>query len=206
MNTELRMGTTSVTNRIHQSVVCWPSNRDGGSAGDSQEIPLIDSPEASNLPSVGEHRLEHHTYTLVDCAQQLTKREITMTETVIVLDRATVYLEKPATRHAALHVYTVQDDHWVLAFSSLQRLAAARGMCEWISLTGQDLMDNMPPQVNLGIDVQDDHSFFVPAALIAARAPSRGPCTGQYCHCPRTTTPLRRSPRRRGCLSPRPDS
>lgn len=112
--------------------------------------------------------------TLVDSAQQLGRAEIARVEAVRALARATVFLEQPRTKYASLQVYTIHGDQWVLAFSSLQRLAAARGMCEWISLTGEDLMDNMPPQVNLGIDIQDDHSFFVPAALIAARALSRG--------------------------------
>ena len=112
--------------------------------------------------------------TLVDSAQKLAHGEIALIQAIATLSNSTVFLEKPATNHAALQVFAVEGDHWVLAFSSLQRVAAARGMCEWISLTGQDLMDNMPPRVNLGIDVQDDHSFFVPAAVIAARALSRG--------------------------------
>ena len=111
---------------------------------------------------------------VVLAGQRLERGEIAPVEAVKVLDHASVFLEKPDTDHAALQTYSIKGDQWVLAFSSTSRLLAARGLCEYIALIGQDLMDNMPAGVNLGIDIQDRHSFFVPAGVIAARTLSRG--------------------------------
>ncbi|MGV9713115.1 hypothetical protein ACWDTI_20890 [Gordonia sp. NPDC003424] len=111
---------------------------------------------------------------VVDAGRLLAGEDISLVEAVRILGESTVFLQRPDTEFAQLNVLTVADEQWVLAFSALNRLVKAFGPSEWIALLGDDLMDNMPAGVNLGIDLQDDTSFFVPAPLIAARKYTNG--------------------------------
>ncbi|MEE4024437.1 hypothetical protein V1Y59_15230 [Gordonia sp. PKS22-38] len=110
---------------------------------------------------------------LLEAGRLLATGSTALVEAIRVLCCSTLFLERPRGRYANLNVYTVRGDEWVIAFSTLNRLVNALGPCQWIALTGRDLMDNMPPGVNLGIDIQDDHSFSVPSALIAAQTFTR---------------------------------
>ncbi|MGC5255378.1 hypothetical protein ACPXCG_03410 [Gordonia sp. DT218] len=107
---------------------------------------------------------------LAAAGRGLNAGSIVLIEAVRILDDCTVFLRRPESEYARLDVYTVRREQWVLGFSTKNRLVRVLGPCSWMALTGQDLMENMPPEANIGIDVQDDHGFFVPAALIAARS------------------------------------
>lgn len=63
---------------------------------------------------------------------------------------ATVFCEAPPT--PGLYAVPTPDGPVVPVFSDLAQLAAARGAVAWLSLTGQDLLDQLPPGLDLVLD------------------------------------------------------
>jgi hypothetical protein len=71
---------------------------------------------------------------------------------------ATVFCERPEC--PALLVSDLGErGSWTVAFSTLTRLAAYAGACDYVSTTGADLMDLIPPGVGLMVDPDDEHRF-----------------------------------------------
>jgi hypothetical protein len=48
---------------------------------------------------------------------------------------------------------------WTVAFSTIERLAAYAGECDYFSTSGADLLELIPPGVGLMVDPEDEHRF-----------------------------------------------
>jgi len=48
---------------------------------------------------------------------------------------------------------------WMVVFSTLERLARHAGECDYLSTTGADLLELVPPGIGLMVDPHDDHRF-----------------------------------------------
>lgn len=62
---------------------------------------------------------------------------------------------------------------WTLTFSSLERLAAHSGECDYLSTTGADLLDLVPFGVGVMVDPDDEHRFPVLTRMASAEAVSQ---------------------------------
>lgn len=52
-----------------------------------------------------------------------------------------------------------EKGRWVLAFSTEERFARAHGDASWVSLTGADLLGQLPPGVGVLLDVGSPHGL-----------------------------------------------
>lgn len=57
----------------------------------------------------------------------------------------------------------------VPVFTSLEQLALARGTVPWFSMTGADLLDQLPPGYDLVLDIAGPAPLRLRAAALAAR-------------------------------------
>jgi len=48
---------------------------------------------------------------------------------------------------------------WMVVFSTLERLARHAGECDYLSTTGADLLELVPPGIGLMVDPDDEHRF-----------------------------------------------
>jgi UDP-N-acetyl-D-mannosaminuronic acid transferase (WecB/TagA/CpsF family) len=48
---------------------------------------------------------------------------------------------------------------WMVVFSTLERLAAHSGECDYFATTGADLLELVPTGIGLMVDPDDDHRF-----------------------------------------------
>jgi hypothetical protein len=84
------------------------------------------------------------------------------------LDRTTIYTLRPKTARPGVLAVDVRDGgRWVVACTSLRGLtefAAARGetAVEWLSTTGADLIQQLPPRVGLLLEPGTDHAVALP--------------------------------------------
>lgn len=98
--------------------------------------------------------------------------------------RATVFARRPAERPGVMVSTLPGKGRWVLAFSTPQRLAAFGQDTPWMSLTGADLIDQLPVGIGVLLDVGESHGLPLlpqpdgPARFAGARLPTRTPRTG----------------------------
>jgi hypothetical protein len=100
----------------------------------------------------------------------------TVAQLVAVVDRTVLYAVRPEL--PGLLVFTAADDSWwLLAFSDitgLARFATSRcdvGPLDWISTTGADLIDQLPPHVGLVVDPGEGHAIALPPEWLARQRP-----------------------------------
>jgi hypothetical protein len=94
---------------------------------------------------------------------------------------ALVYAQRPE-QPALLVTDLGERGKWMAVFTTLERLAAHVGECDYFTTTGADLLELVPPGVGLMVDPDDAHRFPVlsriaPPELIArawAHAGERG--------------------------------
>lgn len=72
--------------------------------------------------------------------------------------KAIVYVRRPGNPGVFVTQVPGQG-RWTLAFSSLERLAAHAGGCEYVSMPGADLLGLVPAGVGVMVDPADEHRF-----------------------------------------------
>ena len=88
-----------------------------------------------------------------------------------VFRRATVYAERPP--NPGLMVVDVSErGRWAPVFSSLDRLAAHAGECDYQAMSGADLLELLPPATGVILDPRDEHRG--PAGWAAAGGLTHG--------------------------------
>lgn len=89
----------------------------------------------------------------------------------------TVVFARRPERPALLVADLGDQGRWMVAFSTVERLAAYAGECDYFSTSGADLLELIPPGVGLMVDPGDEHRFPVLARMappdVVARAWSR---------------------------------
>lgn len=100
---------------------------------------------------------------LPEVAGQVWARTKSASAFIRTFHRSTLYLQRPSGPNVQFLTYDMRDEgHWVLAFSSLNRLGRFAGECDWIALSGHDLLDNLPAETGVMIDIHDDHRLSLP--------------------------------------------
>lgn len=94
-------------------------------------------------------------------------------ELVDAFNGAIIYTQRP--ERPGLMLSTVPDaGEWAAVFSSLERLGRFAGACEWQSMTGADLLDQidtMAMPVSVMVDLQDAHAVaLTPDTVVEYRA------------------------------------
>jgi hypothetical protein len=69
-----------------------------------------------------------------------------------------VYAQRPE-RPALLVTDLGERGRWMVVFSTLKRLAAHAGECDYFATTGGDLLELVPPGVGLMVDPDDEHRY-----------------------------------------------
>lgn len=75
---------------------------------------------------------------------------------------STVYVERAPDRPGVMAVDLGERGIWTPAFSSLERLETHAGECDYLSLSGADLLTQLPPGVGVALDPHDDHAVALP--------------------------------------------
>ncbi len=75
---------------------------------------------------------------------------------------STVYVERAPNRPGVMAVDLGERGVWTPAFSSLERLETHVGECDYLSLSGADLLAQLPPGVGVVLDPRDDHTVALP--------------------------------------------
>lgn len=71
---------------------------------------------------------------------------------------AVVYVQRP--EQPRLWVADLGErGRWMVVFSTLERLARHAGACDYLSTTGADLLELVPPGTGLMVDPDDEHRF-----------------------------------------------
>lgn len=76
-----------------------------------------------------------------------------------IFAQATVYAQRTQDRPGIMVAELPGKGHWVLVFSTPERLARCIGDCTWLSTTGADLLEQLPFGLGVLLDIQDDHSL-----------------------------------------------
>ncbi|WP_408629968.1 SseB family protein [Amycolatopsis aidingensis] len=85
---------------------------------------------------------------------------------------ATVYCQRPVS--PGVLVSEVSDrGRWVLVFSTRERLGRFAGPCEWQAMSGADLLAQLPDDVGVMLDAQDEHAMPVLPAAVSQEQDSR---------------------------------
>jgi hypothetical protein len=71
---------------------------------------------------------------------------------------AMVYVQRPE-QPALLVTDLGERGRWMVVFSTLERLAAHAGECDYFATTGADLLELVPPGIGLMVDPDDEHRF-----------------------------------------------
>lgn len=71
---------------------------------------------------------------------------------------STVYAQRPE-RPGLMIADLAARGRWTVVFSSLERLAAYAGECEYLSTSGADLLELVPEGVGVLLDPADEHRF-----------------------------------------------
>lgn len=69
-----------------------------------------------------------------------------------------VFAQRPE-RPALLVTDLGARGRWMVAFSTIERLAAYAGECDYFSTTGADLLELISPGIGLMVDPEDEHRF-----------------------------------------------
>ena len=88
-----------------------------------------------------------------------------------VFHRATVHAERPPTP-GLMVVELGEHGYWAPVFSSLERLAAHAGECDYQAMSGADLLELLPPATGVILDPRDEHRG--PAGWAAAGGLTHG--------------------------------
>ncbi|WP_258342228.1 SseB family protein [Saccharopolyspora gregorii] len=72
---------------------------------------------------------------------------------------AALYVRRTQDRVGVMAAELPGKGRWVLAFSSLARLARHSGDVSWLSTTGADLLDQLPRGLGVLVDVDDPHGL-----------------------------------------------
>ncbi|MDA3646366.1 SseB family protein [Saccharopolyspora indica] len=70
--------------------------------------------------------------------------------------KAVVYAQRPE-KPGVFVTDTESQGRWTVAFTSLDRLAAHAGACDYISMPGAVFLELVPPGVGVMVDPDDDH-------------------------------------------------
>lgn len=73
--------------------------------------------------------------------------------------RATVFVQRLPDRPGVLASVLPGKGRWVLAFSTLQRLASHCGDAHWLSTSGADLLKQLPHGLGVLVDIGDEHGL-----------------------------------------------
>ncbi|WP_372667144.1 SseB family protein [Amycolatopsis kentuckyensis] len=71
---------------------------------------------------------------------------------------AMVYAQRPE-QPALLVTELGSRGRWTVVFSTLERLASHAGDCDFLTTTGADFLELVPPGVGLMVDPDDGHRF-----------------------------------------------
>lgn len=99
---------------------------------------------------------------------------------------ANVFVRRPE-QPGLLVMDLAERGRWMVAFSTLARLAAYEGECDYFATTGADLLELIPPGVGLMVDPDDQHRFPVLARMAPPDALARA--WAQVLTAGRTTAP-----------------
>lgn len=98
--------------------------------------------------------------------------------------RATVFVQRLPDRPGVVASVLPGKGRWVLAFSTLQRLANHCGDAQWLlSTTGADLLTQLPHGLGVLVDIGDEHGLPLlpqpsgPARFGGAKLPPRATVT-----------------------------
>ncbi|WP_243793887.1 SseB family protein [Saccharopolyspora gloriosae] len=85
--------------------------------------------------------------------------------------QATVYAQRSRSQRPGVIVSMLPDNsQWVLAFSTMERLAAFHKDVPWMCTTGEDLLEQLPPAIGVLFDVGEEHGLpLIPQPNGAAR-------------------------------------
>ncbi|MCA1702132.1 MAG: hypothetical protein LC808_02225 [Actinobacteria bacterium] len=84
--------------------------------------------------------------------------------------RATIYAQRAPDRPGVRAAALPGKGHWVLVFSTPERLARCLGDCAWLSTIGADLLEQLPVGLGVLLDIQDKHSLpLLPQSMGQAR-------------------------------------
>lgn len=72
---------------------------------------------------------------------------------------ATVYARRSTDAVGVIAANLGDKGRWVLAFSSEERFARSHGDAAWASMTGADLLAQLPPGVGVLLDLGSEHGL-----------------------------------------------
>lgn len=70
-----------------------------------------------------------------------------------------VFVQRPSDRVGVMTAELPGKGRWVLAFSTLPRLANYAGDVQWLATTGADLLEQLPSGLGVLFDVEDAHGL-----------------------------------------------
>lgn len=95
---------------------------------------------------------------LVIIAKQVLSGERSYEDFHVVFAEATVYAQR--TPRPGMWVAEVAGrGRWTLVFSSLERLAAHAGECDYLATSGADVLELVPEGVGVMLDSDNEHRF-----------------------------------------------
>lgn len=129
--------------------------------------------------SAGRHRhldrlMQDGDPEVVVAACQLRAGRLAFADWDAVFRTATVYAQAPS-RPGFMVAELTGKGSWVSVFSSLDRLGAFVGECDWMSLPGWDLIDLLPDGVGAVLDPGSGHAVAIPPRGPATEINTVGP-------------------------------
>ncbi|MGH8902357.1 MAG: SseB family protein [Egibacteraceae bacterium] len=106
---------------------------------------------------------------VVVAARRLRAGKLTLADWDAAFRTATVYAQAPS-RPGFMVADLPGKGSWVSVFSSLERLGAFVGACDWMSMPGADVIELLPDGVGAVLDPGSGHAVAIPprGAIYAA--------------------------------------
>ncbi len=95
---------------------------------------------------------------LVHAAQEALAGRLSVLGLEDVFSRSTVFGQRPESP-GVMVTDLGPKGRWAVVFSSAQRLGRFAGKCEFFSTTGADLRTQVPSDIGILLDCQDDHGI-----------------------------------------------
>ncbi|MGH3973044.1 MAG: WXG100 family type VII secretion target [Pseudonocardiaceae bacterium] len=111
---------------------------------------------------------------VVVAARRLRAGRLALAEWNAVFRTATVYAQAPS-RPGFMVADLPGKGSWVSVFSSLDRLGAFVGECDWMSMPGWDLIDLLPEGVGAVLDPDSEHAVAIPPRNPTTASNTAGP-------------------------------
>lgn len=103
---------------------------------------------------------------IVAAAQRLHDGSLSLQGFLDVFLAGFVYARTPAEAPRLYVAELADGTRWACVFTSMERLAASVGECDYLGMSGAEFVGLVPSGVGLVVDVEDAHAVTLPASLI----------------------------------------